>query len=108
MDQTQVFESRTHSEYVCKLKKTLYKLKQTLRAWYGKIVVFLVHSGYTMAISNSSLFIKDIGDKLAIVLVYVDDLILTEDFIKDIGDKLAIVLVYVDDLILTEDFIEEI
>jgi Reverse transcriptase (RNA-dependent DNA polymerase) len=34
--------------------------------------------------SDSSLFIKDIRDKLAIVLVYVDDLILTGDLIEEI------------------------
>jgi Reverse transcriptase (RNA-dependent DNA polymerase) len=37
-----------------------------------------------VATSDSSLFIKDIGGKLAIVLVYVDDLILTGDLIKEI------------------------
>jgi Reverse transcriptase (RNA-dependent DNA polymerase) len=75
MDQPQGFESKTHPDFVCKLKKALYGLKQAPRAWYGKIAEFLVRSGYTVATSDSSLFIKDIGDKLAIVSVYVDDLI---------------------------------
>jgi Reverse transcriptase (RNA-dependent DNA polymerase) len=54
---------------VCKLKKTLYGLKQPPKAWYEKIVEFLIHSGYTVATLDSNLFIKDIGGKLAIVLV---------------------------------------
>jgi hypothetical protein len=33
---------------------------------------------------DSSLFIKDIGGKLTIVLVYVDDLILTGDLTEEI------------------------
>jgi Reverse transcriptase (RNA-dependent DNA polymerase) len=84
MDQPQGFESKTHPEFVCKLKKALYGLKQAPRAWYGKITKFLVRSGYIVATSDSSLFIKDIIGKLAIVLVYVDDLILTGDLIKEI------------------------
>jgi Reverse transcriptase (RNA-dependent DNA polymerase) len=66
------------------LKKALYGLKQARRAWYGKIAEFLVHSGYTVTTSDSSLLIKDIGGKLVIILVYVDDLILTGDLIKEI------------------------
>jgi Reverse transcriptase (RNA-dependent DNA polymerase) len=82
MDQSQGFESKTHPEFICKFKKALYRLKQALRAWYKKIAEFLARSGYKVATSDSSLFIKDIGGKLAIVLVYVDDLILTSDLIK--------------------------
>jgi hypothetical protein len=37
MDQSQGFESKTHPEFVCKLKKALYGLKQAPRAWYGKL-----------------------------------------------------------------------
>jgi Reverse transcriptase (RNA-dependent DNA polymerase) len=32
MDQSQGFESRTHPEFICKLKKALYGLKQAPRA----------------------------------------------------------------------------
>ncbi|KAL4378176.1 hypothetical protein GQ457_02G021320 [Hibiscus cannabinus] len=57
----------------------LYRLKQAPRAWYGKIAEFLTYSGYFVAHSDSSLFVKAIEGKLAIVLVYVDDLIITGD-----------------------------
>jgi hypothetical protein len=43
-----------------------------------------------MAISNLSLFIKDIGGKLIIILVYVDDLILTGDLIEEIEHTMRI------------------
>ncbi|XP_039142881.1 uncharacterized mitochondrial protein AtMg00810-like [Dioscorea cayenensis subsp. rotundata] len=84
MDQPQGFESKVHPEYVCKLKKALYGLKQAPRAWYGKIAEFLVQSGYRLTASDSSLFVKHTGGKMAIVLVYVDDLILTGDLTEEI------------------------
>jgi len=42
MDQPKGYESKSHPEYVCKLKKVLYGFKQAPRAWYGKIAEFLV------------------------------------------------------------------
>lgn len=46
MEQPRGFESKTHPEYVGKLKKALYGLKQASKAWYGKIDEFLVQSGF--------------------------------------------------------------
>lgn len=79
MEQPKGFESKTQPDYVCKLRKALYGLKQAPRAWYGKIAEFLVKSGYSVAPSDSSLFVKTQGGKLSVVLVYVDDLIITGD-----------------------------
>ncbi|KAE8688791.1 PLAC8 family protein [Hibiscus syriacus] len=79
MTQPMGFQSQDHPEYVCKLRKALYGLKQAPRAWYGKIVEFLTKSGYSVTPADSSLFVKVIEGKLAIMLVYVDDLIITGD-----------------------------
>ena len=84
MEQPKGFESSIHPTYVCKLKKALYGLKQAPRAWYGKIAEFLVQSGYEVAPADSSLFMKERGGKLAIVLVYVDDLIIAGDDVEEI------------------------
>ena len=54
------------------------------RAWYGKIAEFLTQSGYSVTLADSSLFVKANGGKLAIVLVYVDDLIITGDDVEEI------------------------
>ena len=64
---------------MCKLRKALYGLKQALRAWYGKIAEFLTQSGYLVTLTDSSLLVKANEGKIAIVLVYVDDLIITGD-----------------------------
>jgi len=66
------------------LKKALYGLKQVPRAWYRKIGEFLVHSAFKVAPSDSSLFVKSKDGRLAIVLVYVDDLIITGDYSEEI------------------------
>ncbi|KAM1630317.1 hypothetical protein ACFX2K_018465 [Malus domestica] len=79
MIQPMGFQSQDHPEYVCKLRKALYGLKQAPRAWYGKIAEFLTQSGYSVTPADSSLFVKANEGKLAIVLVYVDDLIITGD-----------------------------
>ncbi|GJW15536.1 indole-3-acetic acid-amido synthetase GH3.17, partial [Tanacetum coccineum] len=79
MNQPTGFQSQAHPEYVCKLRKALYGLKQAPRAWYGKIAEFLTFSGYSVTSADSSLFVKAIEGKLAVVLVYVDDLIITGD-----------------------------
>lgn len=84
MNQPMGFQSQDHPEYVCKLRKALYGLKQAPRAWYGKIAEFLTHSGYLVTPADSSLFVKTSGRKLAIVLVYVDDLIITGDYEEEI------------------------
>ncbi|WOH04396.1 hypothetical protein DCAR_0623805 [Daucus carota subsp. sativus] len=84
MEQPRGFESKERSDYVCKLRKALYGLRQAPRAWYGKIGEFLVESGYQVTSADSSLFVKSKQGKLTIVLVYVDDLIITGDDIDEI------------------------
>lgn len=84
MIQPMGFQNRGHPEYVCKLRKALYGLKQAPRAWYGKIAEFLTQSGYSVTSADSSLFAKANGERIAIVLVYVDDLIITGDDVEEI------------------------
>lgn len=77
MEQPLGYISPTHPDYVCKLKKALYGLKQAPRAWYGKIAEYLQFCGYLASDSDSSLFVKKQGTLHMIVLLYVDDMIIT-------------------------------
>jgi len=43
-----------------------------------------MHSGFKIAPSDSSLFVKTKNGRLVIVLVYIDDLIITEDYSAEI------------------------
>ena len=65
MEQSQRFKSKTRLDYGCKLKKAVYGLKKSPRAWYDKIAEFLLQVGYwSIAPIDSSLFIKDKNGKL--------------------------------------------
>ncbi|KAG7551025.1 Zinc finger CCHC-type [Arabidopsis thaliana x Arabidopsis arenosa] len=77
MEQPPGFESREHPDHVCKLKKALYGLKQAPRAWYGKVAQFLQFCGYQASNSDPSLFFKKKGGVHVVVLLYVDDMIIT-------------------------------
>jgi hypothetical protein len=62
---------------VCRLKKYLYGLKQALRAWYAKMDNFLLGTGFSRCHFDSNVYTKKVGSHLIILVLYVDDLILT-------------------------------
>ena len=79
------FKDKDHPSHVCKLKKAIYGLKQSLQAWFGKIGEFLKQCGFQIASSDSSLFVKQVESQVVVVLIYVDDLIITGDLEEEIG-----------------------
>eukprot|EP00253_Pinus_taeda_P013959 PITA_13959 len=68
---------QTDSSLVCRLKKSLYGLKQAPRAWYAKMDSFLLESGFSRCHSDNTVYTKKVGKSLIILVLYVDDLILT-------------------------------
>jgi hypothetical protein len=77
MEQPDGYISQAYPKHVCKLKKALYGLKQALRAWYGKIAEYLQFCGYFASNLDSSLFVKKQSKVRVIVLLYIDDMIVT-------------------------------
>jgi hypothetical protein len=69
---------------VCKLKKSLYGLKQASRKWYEKLSNLLTTEGYTQSISDYSLFTKKFEHQFIAILVYVDDIIITGTSLTEI------------------------
>ncbi|KAM1143556.1 hypothetical protein ACFX15_031820 [Malus domestica] len=77
MAQPQSFLDPVHPEYVCKLERSLYGLKQAPRAWNEWFFKFLLSLGFKSSYADSSLFVQHIGNDVIILLLYVDDIILT-------------------------------
>jgi hypothetical protein len=77
---------------VCKLIKSLYGLKQTLRAWYEKLTKHLLKLNFKhFNLSDATLFVKKVGKIVVYLVVYVDDLLITgnnENYIASIKKEL--------------------
>jgi len=71
---------------VCRLKKTLYGLKQAPRAWSDKIGEYLVTSGFQTSNADFSLYVKKTDHGIVVIIIYVDDLIITGDSDVDISN----------------------
>ncbi|GJQ93956.1 putative RNA-directed DNA polymerase [Tanacetum coccineum] len=70
---------------VCKLVKSLYGLKQAPRKWNEKLSSILFENGFVQSANDFSLFIKHDQGVILILLVYVDDIIVTGNNIDEIN-----------------------
>ena len=70
---------------VCRLKKSLYGLKQAPMAWYAKIDGFLLSLIFVQCKYNTNVYLKLIHGYLMIIVLYVDDLLITGSSKKDIS-----------------------
>ncbi|WVZ92208.1 hypothetical protein U9M48_038291 [Paspalum notatum var. saurae] len=64
---------------VCKLKKSLYGLKQSPWAWFDRFKHALCAMKYIQCNGDHTLFYRHSGPKITILAVYVDDIIITGD-----------------------------
>ena len=70
---------------VCKLKKALYGLKQSPRAWFERFTKAVKSAGYTRCQSDHTMFGRHSdAKKIAILIVYVDDIIITSNDTREI------------------------
>jgi len=65
------------NKQVCRLRKSLYGLKQSPRAWFGRFTDFMKTVGYTQSNSDHTLFLKHSEKQITALIVYVDDMIVT-------------------------------
>ena len=66
-----------YPHHVCRLKKALYGLKQAPRAWFHRFSSFLLTHGFICSQSDPSMFIFRSSRYILVLLLYVDDIILT-------------------------------
>ncbi|XP_028095256.1 uncharacterized protein LOC114295243 [Camellia sinensis] len=71
------FVDNTHPSMVCKINKALYGLKQAPRAWFSTFSSFLLIQGFKANHCDSSLFVKKTCHFITILLMYVDDILVT-------------------------------
>ena len=75
------FESESNK--VCKLKKGLYELKQSLIAWFGLFAKVMKALKYKQGQGDHTLFVKHSASReVTALLVYVDDVVVTGDDLK--------------------------
>jgi hypothetical protein len=71
-------EDSSSAGKVCKLKKVLYGLKQSLRAWFEQFSGAMQRFGYKQSQADHTLFIKHSSQgKVTASIMYVDEIVLT-------------------------------
>ena len=58
-----------------RLKKDLYGLKQSPRAWYDRLTHYLLNRGFKRGYADQTLFVKNDEAYLLVAQVYVDDIV---------------------------------
>ena len=88
MQQPPGFESTDHPHKVCRLRKTLYSLKQSRRRWYQRLVEILVNElGFTQCSVDQAVYFRwRTPGELIIVVVHVDDCTIAAKSLNEIDE----------------------
>ncbi|GJR98262.1 retrovirus-related pol polyprotein from transposon TNT 1-94 [Tanacetum coccineum] len=78
--------SNDNETRVYRLRKSLYGLKQASRNWYHKFTTFLRSLNFRQSNADQSLFIYEVGSIMVVVLIYVDDVIITRNNLTKIQE----------------------
>ena len=84
MLQLEGFEDLTSPNYVCRLRKILYGHRLAPRAWFEKLRIVLLQWGFNNSQVDSSLFFIRKNTNILLLLVYVDDILISGDSSMDI------------------------
>jgi len=76
MDQSVGFIEEGKKHMVCKLKKSIYGLKQASRQWYLKFNDTITSFGFKENIVDRCIYLKVSGSKFIFLVLYVDDILL--------------------------------
>ena len=79
------FEMPNLENKICKMKKALYGPKQAPRISNKWIDSFLQSIKLKQCVSNASMYVKKKDEKQVIIIIYVDDLVLTSDHEESIA-----------------------
>jgi len=76
MKQHERFTVKGEQELVCKLKRSLYRLKQSLRMWYQNFDTYILGLGFVRSKVDHCVYCKQVGEYFIYVMFYVDDTLL--------------------------------
>ena len=76
MDQPEGFVIPGKEHLVCKLKKSLYGLKQSPRQWYKRFDSFMLSRGFKRSNYDSCVYLKTVNGSVIYLLLYVDDMLI--------------------------------
>jgi hypothetical protein len=76
MSQPEHYIVKGKESWVCRLKKSLYGLKQSPRMWYLKFDAFVLSIGFVRSKSDHCVYFRVQDGRLLIVALYVDDMLL--------------------------------
>ena len=76
MDQPIGFVTKGQEHKVCKLKRSIYDLKQSSRQWYLRFRLAVLSNGFTMIEEDHCVYIKRSKGSCIILSLYVDDILL--------------------------------
>jgi hypothetical protein len=92
MKQPEGYVVKGKNEMVCKMKKSLYDLKQSPRTWYKKFDTYMLELGFTRSKEDHCVYFKLIGDHLIYLVLYVDDMLLignNKEIIQNVKTQLS-------------------
>jgi Reverse transcriptase (RNA-dependent DNA polymerase) len=73
------FDNEQVAGKVCRLKRSLYGLKQSPQAWFDRFSKAMIKEGYLQSNADHTMFIRRKEGKLCVLIVYVDDIVLTDN-----------------------------
>ena len=79
MTQPEGFKPKGREHLVCKLQKSIYGLKQASRQWYLKFDEIMKKQGFIKNQVDQCTYLKMSGSNFAILVLYVDDILLASD-----------------------------
>jgi hypothetical protein len=85
MDQPEDFMVPGKNNFVRKLKKSLYGLKQSPRQWYKRFGSFMISNGFKRSQYDSCVYIKFVNGSPIYLLLYVDDMLIAAKSKKEIA-----------------------
>ena len=86
------FRAAGKERLVCKLQKSLYKLKQSLRQWYKRFDKFIISCAYTRSLYDPCVYFHKLpSGEYIYLLLYVDNILIASTNRSSI-DKLKVQL----------------